>query len=97
MQASKARAVWRFTRERFSGSRVRSRAAAAQVADAAARKRARVDDDRSRGNSTETPCRYCGNDGDPKERPSYHERSQTYQVVVACASCGTPFVALSRS
>jgi len=56
-----------------------------------------VDDDRARGNSTETPCRYCGNDGDPKERPSYHERSQTYQVVVACASCGTPFVALSRS
>jgi len=56
-----------------------------------------VDDDRSSGNSTSAPCRSCGNDErfDDSRDPRY--RTETFQVVVACAACGTAFAAISRN
>jgi hypothetical protein len=61
-----------------------------------------VDENRPSGHSTEERCRYCGND----DRKSAHrsrkartlrERARTFQVVVACSSCGAAFAALSRN
>jgi uncharacterized Zn finger protein len=41
-------------------------------------------------------CRYCGNENDPSQRGT-RKLGRTYQVIVACASCGTSFVVLSRN
>jgi len=61
-----------------------------------------VDEDRPSGKSTEARCRYCGND--ERESPqrsrkarTLRERARTFQVVVACSSCGAAFAALSRN
>jgi len=47
------------------------------------------------GNSASTFCRYCGNDQRDEETP-YVDRAH-FQVLVACASCGHAFAALSRN
>jgi DNA-directed RNA polymerase subunit RPC12/RpoP len=56
-----------------------------------------VDDDRSRGNSTSTRCRYCGSHDKDKRSTDLRHRGTTFQVIVACASCGAAFAALSRN
>jgi uncharacterized protein (DUF983 family) len=56
-----------------------------------------VDDEPARGNSTETHCRYCGSDEKDKRSDDFRDRGATFQVIVACASCGAAFAALSRN
>jgi DNA-directed RNA polymerase subunit RPC12/RpoP len=56
-----------------------------------------VDDERSGGNSTSTRCRYCGSDEGDMRSSELRERAATFQVIVACASCGAAFAALSRN
>jgi len=50
---------------------------------------------RDPGNPTFVRCRYCGSERDADG--ALRRLARTYQVVVACGSCGTPFVALSRN
>jgi len=47
------------------------------------------------GERASTRCRACG--GDDRDGTSFERLSKNYQVVVACASCRTSFVALSRN
>jgi ribosomal protein S27E len=62
-----------------------------------------VDEDRPAGHSTDDRCRYCGNEDTAsaqsarKARKALRERARTFQVVVACVSCGAAFAALSRN
>jgi hypothetical protein len=56
-----------------------------------------VNDDRSRGNSTSTRCRSCGSHDKDKPTTDPRHRGTTFQVIVACASCGAAFAALSRN
>jgi hypothetical protein len=56
-----------------------------------------VDEERSGGNSTSLPCRYCGSDADEPDEQTLREHAGTFQVIVACASCGAAFAALSRN
>jgi hypothetical protein len=56
-----------------------------------------VEDEASGGNSTSTRCRYCGSDDTEKRSSELRERGATFQVIVACASCGAAFAALSRN
>jgi len=56
-----------------------------------------VDDERSRGNSTSTRCRYCGKHETDQRSSDLRDRGATFQVIVACASCGAAFAALSRN
>ena len=58
-----------------------------------------MDDERPdpEGNSTSTRCRYCGNDETQTRSSELRDRGATFQVIVACASCGAAFAALSRN
>jgi uncharacterized Zn finger protein len=56
-----------------------------------------VDDERSPGNSTSASCRSCGNDEPADDSRDERYRTETFQVIVACAACGTAFAALSRN
>jgi hypothetical protein len=56
-----------------------------------------VTDDRSGGNSTSTRCRYCGSHETDQRSSDLRDRGATFQVIVACASCGAAFAALSRN
>jgi hypothetical protein len=58
--------------------------------------RSTVEDERPRRNST-TRCRSCGNDGRERSAHDVRKSADTFQVVVACASCGAAFAALSRN
>ena len=60
-------------------------------------KRDPVDDERSGVNSTSTRCRYCGSDEKDQRSSELRDRGATFQVIVACASCGAAFAALSRN
>ena len=60
-----------------------------------------VDDDRPAG-QTDARCRYCGTEDaehtpDVKRARDLREQARTFQVVVACASCGAAFAAISRN
>lgn len=56
-----------------------------------------VDEERPKGNSTSIPCRYCGNDAKSRDASEMRLQPARYQVIVACASCGAAFAALSRN
>jgi hypothetical protein len=56
-----------------------------------------VGDEPSGGNSTSTRCRYCGSDADDERSSELRDRRATFQVIVACGSCGAAFAALSRN
>jgi len=60
-------------------------------------KRPIVDEERPKGNSTSVPCRYCGNDAKSRDASELRLQPARYQVIVACASCGAAFAALSRN
>jgi hypothetical protein len=51
----------------------------------------------SGGERASTRCRACGSDGDDRDGAILERLCKNYQVVVACASCHTSFVALSRN
>jgi RNase P subunit RPR2 len=55
-----------------------------------------VDEERS-GNSTSASCRSCGNDERTDDSRDDRYRTETFQVIVACAACGAAFAALSRN
>jgi len=55
-----------------------------------------VDEERQKRNST-TPCRSCGSDERERAARTLREAGNTFQVIVACASCGAAFAALSRN
>ncbi|BDE08002.1 hypothetical protein WPS_32780 [Vulcanimicrobium alpinum] len=57
----------------------------------------KVHDERTGGNSTGTRCRYCGSHETDERSNDLRERGATFQVIVACASCGAAFAALSRN
>jgi len=48
------------------------------------------------GNFEHAPCRYCGHDETDPAAGAKLRRAH-FQVVVACASCGHAFAALSRN
>ena len=56
-----------------------------------------VDEQLPLWNSTSTPCRYCGRDEDQSPQTSARNQPAVFQVVVACASCGRSFAAISRN
>jgi hypothetical protein len=56
-----------------------------------------VDEERPSGNSTSLPCRFCGSDAEQPNEKALREHAGTFQVIVACASCGAAFAALSRN
>jgi hypothetical protein len=48
------------------------------------------------GNPTSLHCRSCGTENDATtKRPD--RIGKTYQVVIACAACGSSFVVLARN
>jgi hypothetical protein len=49
------------------------------------------------GERASTRCRACGSEGDERGANTYERMGKNYQVVVACGSCRTSFVALSRN
>jgi DNA-directed RNA polymerase subunit M/transcription elongation factor TFIIS len=55
-----------------------------------------VEDERPPRSST-TPCRSCGSDQHARPAKKLREAAETFQVIVACASCGAAFAALSRN
>lgn len=56
-----------------------------------------VEQERPKGHSTDTPCRYCGNDARKANVRRLRDQAVTFQVIVACSSCGARFAALSRN
>jgi ribosomal protein S14 len=55
-----------------------------------------VEEERPPGRST-TPCRSCGSDERARTAKELREDAATFQVIVACATCGAAFAALSRN
>jgi hypothetical protein len=49
------------------------------------------------GAPTSTYCRSCGRGPEPQPQNSEGNRSRVYQVVIACAICGSVFAAFSRN
>jgi hypothetical protein len=56
-----------------------------------------VDEERPSPNSTSLPCHYCGSDAEEPNEKTLRQHAGTFQVIVACASCGAAFAALSRN
>jgi uncharacterized Zn finger protein len=59
-----------------------------------------MDDERLTGEPATTRCRSCGSDETEETRTGtkrLRERAATYQVIVACAACGTPFAVVARN
>ncbi|MDQ6932344.1 MAG: hypothetical protein M3160_04115 [Candidatus Eremiobacteraeota bacterium] len=56
-----------------------------------------MDDESAAGNSLCAPCRYCGSNAEQQHFGAALNQAAIYQVIVACASCGTAFTALSRN
>jgi hypothetical protein len=55
-------------------------------------------DDRTPGqSSTHVPCEHCGNPVPENRLEALRSRPENFQVIVACASCGSAFAALSRN
>jgi DNA-directed RNA polymerase subunit M/transcription elongation factor TFIIS len=71
---------------------------AAPKARPVARQKAKiVDEERSKRNSTNAPCRSCGTDDRTRVERDVRRAGATFQVIVACATCGHAFAALSRN
>jgi DNA-directed RNA polymerase subunit M/transcription elongation factor TFIIS len=75
-------------RKRFGGAEGTSRCRA---------EAARVDEQRPQKNSTNAPCRSCGSDERTRVSRDVKAAGSTFQVIVACATCGHAFAALSRN
>jgi len=56
-----------------------------------------VDEERSKRNSTKDPCRSCGSDDRTRVERDVRTAGATFQVIVACVTCGHAFAALSRN
>lgn len=56
-----------------------------------------VDEERSKRNSTNARCRSCGSDDRTRVSRDVSVAGATFQVIVACATCGHAFAALSRN
>jgi uncharacterized Zn finger protein len=56
-----------------------------------------VAEERSKRNSTNAPCKSCGVDGRARIARDVKAAGATFQVIVACATCGHAFAALSRN
>jgi DNA-directed RNA polymerase subunit M/transcription elongation factor TFIIS len=56
-----------------------------------------VDEERSKRNTTNAPCRSCGTDERTRIARDARAAGATFQVIVACATCGHAFAALSRN
>jgi DNA-directed RNA polymerase subunit M/transcription elongation factor TFIIS len=56
-----------------------------------------VEEERPQQRNSTTPCRSCGNDEHARPARELREAADTFQVIVACASCGAAFAALSRN
>jgi DNA-directed RNA polymerase subunit M/transcription elongation factor TFIIS len=56
-----------------------------------------VDEERPKRNSTDAPCRSCGRDENERNAKQLRAAGSTFQVIVACATCGAAFAALSRN
>jgi uncharacterized Zn finger protein len=56
-----------------------------------------VDEERPKRNSTNAPCRSCGSDDRTRVARDVRAAGATFQVIVACATCGHAFAALSRN
>lgn len=62
------------------------------------RMRTTVDEQSNQGNPVETRCRYCGHEAPADASGSRKkERSEQFQIVVACAECGNDFASISRN
>jgi DNA-directed RNA polymerase subunit M/transcription elongation factor TFIIS len=71
---------------------------AAPKARPVARQKAKiVDEVRSKRNSTKDPCRSCGSDDRTRVERDVRTAGATFQVIVACVTCGHAFAALSRN
>lgn len=57
----------------------------------------RVEEERPKGKSTGTPCKSCGSDDRERNARELRDAANTFQVIVACATCGAAFAALSRN
>jgi hypothetical protein len=56
-----------------------------------------VAEERSKRNSTKAPCRSCGIGASARVARDVKAAGATFQVIVACATCGHAFAALSRN
>jgi DNA-directed RNA polymerase subunit M/transcription elongation factor TFIIS len=56
-----------------------------------------VAEERSKRNTTNAPCRSCGTDERTRVARDVRTAGATFQVIVACATCGHAFAALSRN
>lgn len=56
-----------------------------------------MDDHPNVERSTSVPCKHCGYEPAENDSDATRAKTPTYQVIVACASCGHPFAALSRN
>jgi uncharacterized Zn finger protein len=56
-----------------------------------------VDEKSPKRNSTNAPCRSCGSDDRTRVARDVRVAGATFQVIVACATCGHAFAALSRN
>jgi hypothetical protein len=56
-----------------------------------------VDEKRPKRNSTNAPCRSCGTSERTRVARDVRVAGATFQVIVACATCGHAFAALSRN
>jgi uncharacterized Zn finger protein len=56
-----------------------------------------VDEERQQRNATNAPCRSCGSDDRTRIARDVRAAAGTFQVIVACATCGHAFAALSRN
>jgi DNA-directed RNA polymerase subunit M/transcription elongation factor TFIIS len=56
-----------------------------------------VDEKSPKRNSTNAPCRSCGSNDRTRVARDVRVAGATFQVIVACATCGHAFAALSRN
>jgi len=71
--------------------------AAPKARPVAPQKPENVDEERPKRNSTNAPCRSCGSDDRTRVSRDVRVAGATFQVIVACATCGHAFAALSRN
>jgi hypothetical protein len=69
----------------------------AKARPAVRKKPENVDEERPKRNSTNAPCRSCGSDERTRVARDVRVAGATFQVIVACATCGHAFAALSRN
>jgi DNA-directed RNA polymerase subunit M/transcription elongation factor TFIIS len=69
----------------------------AKARPAVRKKAENVDEERPKRKATNAPCRSCGSDDRTRVSRDARVAGATFQVIVACATCGHAFAALSRN